>query len=85
MLEQWLEERRIYAEDQAYLAENREHSNGSQRTGGPDVNNWIVTYSGLMIHGKIGEAERFDHTVEVGSYTEWNPIICESDLAQQRD
>jgi transposase len=38
----------------------------------------IAAYSGLMIHGEIGEIERFDQANEVVSYAGLDPVIRES-------
>jgi len=38
----------------------------------------IAAYSGLMIHGEIGEVERFDRAAEVVSYAGLDPVIRES-------
>ena len=38
----------------------------------------IAAFSGLMIHGEIGEAERFDRVAEVVSYAGLDPVIRES-------
>jgi transposase len=38
----------------------------------------IAAYSGLMIHGEIGEVERFDRANEVVSYAGLDPVVRES-------
>jgi transposase len=38
----------------------------------------IAAFSGLMIHGEIGEVERFDRAAEVVSYAGLDPVIRES-------
>lgn len=38
----------------------------------------IAAYSGLMIHGEIGEVDRFDRAAEVVSYAGLGPVIRES-------
>jgi transposase len=38
----------------------------------------IAAYSGLMIHGEIGEVDRFDRANEVVSYAGLDPIVRES-------
>jgi transposase len=38
----------------------------------------IAAYSGLMIHGEIGEVDRFDQANEVVSYAGLDPVVRES-------
>jgi transposase len=38
----------------------------------------IAAYSGLMIHGEIGEVDRFDRANEVVSYAGLDPVVRES-------
>jgi transposase len=38
----------------------------------------IAAYSGLMIHGEIGEVDRFDRANEVVSYAGFDPVVRES-------
>lgn len=38
----------------------------------------IAAYSGLMIHGEIGEVDRFDRADEVVSYAGLDPVVRES-------
>lgn len=38
----------------------------------------IAAFSGLMIHGEIGEVDRFDREAEVVSYAGFDPVVRES-------
>jgi transposase len=38
----------------------------------------IAAYSGLMVHGEIGEVDRFDRANEVVSYAGFDPVVRES-------